>query len=157
MTVIGVTGHQVLPAVAVGTLQAGLRLELERCPAPILGLSCLAAGADQLFAEEVLAIGGRLHAVIPAADYSSTLQGSDLTAYRRLLSAADETTNLDFLESGEPAYLAAGEWIVEHCDLLLALWDSEPARGHGGTADIVAHARELGVAVHIIWPEGVRR
>src|SRR5262249_19847988 len=32
---------------------------------------------------------------------------------------------------------------VNHCDLLLAVWDGEPARGRGGTAEIVAYAREI--------------
>lgn len=157
MTVIGVTGHQVVPAIAVTTFHTALRSELARRPPPIVGLSSLAAGADQIFADEILAAGGRLHVVIPAANYATTLQDEDLTAYRRLLAAAEETTRLDFLEAGEPAYLAAGQWIVEHCDVLITLWDGEPARGSGGTADIVAHARQLGVPVQIIWPEGVRR
>jgi hypothetical protein len=33
---------------------------------------------------------------------------------------------------------------VNECDVLLVLWDGEPARGKGGTADVIAYARELG-------------
>jgi hypothetical protein len=30
------------------------------------------------------------------------------------------------------------------------LWDGQPARGHGGTADVVAYAREGGVPVKVV-------
>ena len=49
----------------------------------------------------------------------------------------------------EAAYELAGHWIVEHSDILVALWDGEPARGQGGTADIVAFAVER--ARPILW------
>ena len=37
------------------------------------------------------------------------------------------------------------------------VWDGLPARGHGGTAEIVAYARTLGKPVTVIWREGVTR
>jgi hypothetical protein len=40
---------------------------------------------------------------------------------------------------------------------LLAVWDGKPARGHGGTADVVAAAREQGRTVRVIWPAGSTR
>jgi hypothetical protein len=33
------------------------------------GLSCIAPGADTIFAETVLGLGGELHVILPAADY----------------------------------------------------------------------------------------
>ena len=43
---------------------------------------------------------------------------------------------------GAPSdYLAAGCRVAALADLLLAVWDGEPARGRGGTADVVAFAR----------------
>ncbi|MFF4619567.1 hypothetical protein [Nonomuraea jabiensis] len=47
--------------------------------------------------------------------------------------------------------------ILEDADLLFAVWDGQPARGYGGTADVVAEARRRGVPVRVIWPEGARR
>lgn len=41
----------------------------------------------------------------------------------------------------ERAYEAAGRYVVDHCDMLLAVWDGRPARGRGGTAEIIAYAR----------------
>jgi hypothetical protein len=39
------------------------------------------------------------------------------------------------------AYLEAGVRTVDECDLLLAVWNGEPAAGRGGTGEIVAYAR----------------
>jgi hypothetical protein len=45
----------------------------------------------------------------------------------------------------EEAYEATGLYVVEHSDVLIAVWDGRPARGRGGTASIVATAREQGL------------
>ena len=47
--------------------------------------------------------------------------------------------------------------MLRHADELWAVWDGKPARGYGGTADVVACARENGVPVRVIWPAGARR
>jgi hypothetical protein len=39
---------------------------------------------------------------------------------------------------------------VESSDVLLALWDGGASRGRGGTAEIVAYARERGVPVEVV-------
>jgi hypothetical protein len=39
----------------------------------------------------------------------------------------------------------------------LAVWDGKPARGYGGTADVVADAKTRGIPVTIIWPPGATR
>jgi hypothetical protein len=53
--------------------------------------------------------------------------------------------------------MAASELMLADVDELFAVWDGEPARGYGGTADVVAYARQLGTPVRIIWPRGARR
>ncbi|PMX86640.1 hypothetical protein C1X43_34300, partial [Pseudomonas sp. GW460-C3] len=50
------------------------------------------------------------------------------------------------------AYLDCGIETVNACDVLVALWDGEPARGRGGTAEIVTYARELGQPLIVIDP-----
>jgi hypothetical protein len=37
------------------------------------------------------------------------------------------------------------------------VWDGQPARGYGGTADVVAYAKRTGVPYSVIWPEGATR
>ena len=40
------------------------------------------------------------------------------------------------------AYEDVGQYVVTHSDILIALRDGRPSRGRGGTAEIVAYARE---------------
>jgi hypothetical protein len=47
--------------------------------------------------------------------------------------------------------------MLKSADLLFAVWDGLPARAFGGTADVVAHASEVGVPVTVIWPDGAQR
>jgi hypothetical protein len=156
MTRIGIAGHQDLPKAATDFIRQGIRDVLAQYD-DVVGYSSLAAGADQLFAVEVLSRGGRLHAVVPSAGYETTLDGDAAELYVRLLAAASDTTQLAFPAPGEPAYEAAGQWIAEHSELLIAVWDGLPARGRGGTADTVAYARELDREVQVIWPDGMSR
>jgi hypothetical protein len=157
MTRIGVTGHQRIPEVAESYARKEIRNLLENLNGPLTGLSSLAAGADQIFAREILDHNGRLWVVVPSKSYQSTLIGDDLLAYRELLSRATDVTRLDFSRPSEAAYYAAGRWIVENCDELVAIWDGQPAKGLGGTGDVVAYARQLGRTVRIFWPGGVTR
>lgn len=50
--------------------------------------------------------------------------------------------------------MAAGKLMVDEADELYAVWDGKPARSYGGTADVVAYAREHGTPVRVIWAEG---
>lgn len=64
---------------------------------------------------------------------------------------------MPFDESGQAAYMAASEELVARSDLMVAVWDGAPAAGHGGTADVVAYARDQGCEVLVVWPEGAER
>jgi hypothetical protein len=47
--------------------------------------------------------------------------------------------------------------MLQHSDQLWAVWDGQPARGYGGTADVVAAAHGNGLPVQVIWPPGAHR
>ncbi|MDP9110532.1 MAG: hypothetical protein M3M96_02725, partial [Candidatus Eremiobacteraeota bacterium] len=51
------------------------------------------------------------------------------------------------------AFLAAGKYLVENSDILFAVWDGEPSRGIGGTADVVSYARSAGRHIVRINPK----
>ena len=53
--------------------------------------------------------------------------------------------------------MAASKLMIETADELYAVWDGKPARSYGGTADVVAYARERGTPVRVIWPDGAQR
>jgi hypothetical protein len=162
MVRIGVTGHREIPGAARAEVRRGILAHLRggaRHASAAEALSCLAAGADQMFADLALRCGIPLTAVIPGMpDYEQRLDGEEArTSYHRLLKACASRAQMPFEPSDEDAYLAAGRWIVDHCDLLVAVWDGRPARGRGGTGDIVAYARRSGVPVAVVWSPGVRR
>ncbi|MFF5446563.1 hypothetical protein [Streptomyces sp. NPDC012888] len=155
---IGVTGHRSIPDEVLGHVRDGLRSVLEGHEGPLEALSSLADGADQIFADIALECGADLVAVIPSEDYEDAFEDeASLARYRRLRGRAAQEVRMDFAHSTDEAYYAAGTWIADSCDRLVAVWDGLPARGLGGTGDIVAYARELGKPVTVIWREGVPR
>jgi hypothetical protein len=157
MTVVGVTGHQNMPAVARDFAAARIRELLGDLGAGLVGVSSLAAGADQIFARIILELGGELHAVIPSADYEKTFDDDGARNFRTLLAQARQCDILPFPEPSESAFMAAGRAIVDKVDWLCAVWDGAPARGIGGTSDAVQYARSKAKPVKVIWPEGVTR
>jgi hypothetical protein len=101
-------------------------------------------------------LGGRLEAIIPAARYRDCLPADCRPEYDRLLAAA-AVRRLPFTVPGAESYMAASRPMIDSADELYAVWDGQPARGYGGTADVVAYARERGTPVRVIWPAGARR
>jgi hypothetical protein len=146
---IGVTGHQRLEdAAAWGWVREEIRAALRELPGPHTGLTSLAAGADQLFAEVVLEAGGGLHVVLPFEGYERKLAGGALARYERLLRRADEVEVLDGrADDAEAAYLAAGKRVVDAAERVVAVWNGRPAAGIGGTGDVVAYANSRGTPV----------
>jgi hypothetical protein len=123
----------------------------------LVGVSCLADGADQIFAQEVLDAGGRLSVVIPSTDYRDKLPEAAHATYDALISRADKTEALEYTDSTSGAHMAASRAMLDQIDQLIAVWDGKPARSWGGTADVVDEARERGIEVVVVWPEGARR
>ncbi|MFJ3520285.1 hypothetical protein [Streptomyces sp. NPDC090131] len=155
---IGVTGHRSIPESVLGHVESGLRAVLGSHEGPLEALSSLAEGADQLFAAIALEYGAGLTVVIPSGDYEAGFEDAEaLARYRGLKIRATQEIRMDFARSTDEAYYAAGTYIADSCDRLVAVWDGQPARGHGGTGEIVAYARALGKPVTVVWREGVTR
>lgn len=156
MRTIGISGHQNAPAVVWPLMER--RVVHLVGSSPFRGVSSLAAGADQEFADLVIRLGGDLVVVVPSDNYEASFELSkDRTRFEVLLDQALATVRLDYDESSEDAFFAAGRRVVDLCDLLVAVWDGLPAQGRGGTADVVAYARRQGKPVEVIWPDGVKR
>lgn len=153
---IGVTGHTNLTTVSLTLVRSAVLGVLAGVsPGELLGVTCLARGADQVFAHAVLDLGGTLHVVLPAADYRS--DQADLLAFEALLDRAATVHTMPFPRSGPAAYMAASEHMLARIDTLVAVWDGGPSAGYGGTADVVRAARELGLPVTVVWPPGAAR
>lgn len=161
MTTLAVTGHMDLAEDSVPLVRDALREVLKPYAAEgsLVGVSCIAKGSDSLFAEVVLELGGRLVAVIPSQDYRQNKVKPDHAATFDLLAeAADEVVVLPHGSANRSAYEDANRTLLQRADRLVAVWNGEPPSGKGGgTADTVLEAREVGIPVDVVWPEGAAR
>ncbi|GAA1094929.1 hypothetical protein [Nocardiopsis composta] len=159
MTRIGITGHSNLAAGAVPVVRRALGEALAPYAGNgLVGLSCLAKGADQLFAEAVLEAGGRLEVVLPSADYrEAKVAPAERDAFDGLLIRSDLVRYMPHRTASEAAYAEANAAVLAGVDRLFAVWDGRPAGGKGGTGDAVEAARSAGVPVDVIWPDGAAR
>jgi hypothetical protein len=151
---IAITGHRRLDDTMAVTAAVGSILERLARSGPLVLLSPLAEGADRLAAREILRLpGGVLRAILPlpVEDYETDFATPESrTEFRELVDRAASVEVLPPQPTRTDAYLAVGCHIVDGCDIVLAVWDGEPARGKGGTAEVVAYARSLGKPLIII-------
>jgi hypothetical protein len=124
--------------------------------APLVSvIGSLAEGADRVGAVAALDLGLDLQTVLPfprdkfEADFATP---DSRREFRDLLARASAVFEIDD-DIDDPArisgYVVAGEQILASSDLLLAIWDGEPAKGRGGTADVVFTAERAGMPC--IW------
>jgi hypothetical protein len=52
----------------------------------------------------------------------------------------------------DASYEQANRAILDRSDVVIAVWDGDPARGRGGTGDVVHDAMERGLPVIVIRP-----
>lgn len=156
---IGITGHSNLTSESVPLIADAIRAELnEHRGTNLIGVSCLARGADQLFAQVVLDTGGTLEVVLPASDYRDRKVKTDNAAtFDALLGMASRVHVMPYAESNRDAYMAASEHVLATIDAMVAVWDGNPSGGHGGTGDVVNAARERGIPTTVVWPAGAAR
>ncbi len=105
-----------------------------------IGWSSLAVGADTLFAEIAIAYGRGHVAVLPGRQYGGTFDNDEHKRFTRLLRQSRSTIRIPG-KTDEQTFKKAGELIVRKTDLMLFIWDGEPAQGAGGTGDIAAYAK----------------
>ncbi|MFI6701742.1 hypothetical protein ACIBJC_22720 [Streptomyces sp. NPDC050509] len=159
MATLAVTGHMDLTEESVPLVRAALREFLQPYRDGLVGVSCIAAGSDSLFAEVVIEVGGRLVVVIPSRDYrDAKVKPDHAPVFDRLRGAAAEVLVMPHESANRHAYEAANSVLLERADRLIAVWNGEPPSGKGGgTADVVAEAREAGLPVDVVWPDKAAR
>ena len=168
---VGVTGHrhEALPPECVARLPGQIRDALQlltRGAAAVhdrerncfaageprwVFVSALADGTDQIAAEAALELGFVLQAVLPFErdDYRKDFNGGAAAVrFDALIAKAEYVLELPGSRAHEPeSYMMAGRATVAHCDVLIAVWDGLPARGRGGTAEVVELAIKRGTPV----------
>jgi hypothetical protein len=161
---VGVTGHRTFEPGSVERLKVQVKVALGRIRTrfdqwpghrvTFTAVSPIAEGADRLVAQAVLSTpGGRLEAVLPFKDEvylqdfesdSSKAEFRDLVAQASLVVYGPEMQEATVQDPTERnrRYEWVGRYVVDHCDVLIALWDGEASRGTGGTAEIIRYALE---------------
>lgn len=155
---LGITGHRGLSR----EVEARVRAELAKVVdgydgEDLVAVSCISDGPDVWFVQAVLDHGGRLEAVIPAAEYRESLPAWHHPVYDDLMARAVDVHHTGMKESTSQAHQAGSEIVVGLADQLIAVWDGRPARGYGGTADVVAYAHSVGLPIRVIWPDSATR
>ena len=131
-------------------------------------LSSLAEGADRVVARAVLSYpDARIDAVLPLTledymedfateasrkEFAELLSRCSEPVLLRTRSIRNECGDADGqAELRKDAYAEAGRYVVDHCDVLIAVWDGELARDRGGTGEIVQYALEQNRPVLRVW------
>ena len=168
--IIGVTGHRDLRDEYIGELERRVGVVFDRIASdyltadgatPIVVLSALAEGADQLVARIALDRGALLVAPLPMpiAEYRKDYQPGSMPdaegEFDRLLARAIVIREMPFVDGNtietirtDPArralqYRETGIFIVRHCQILLSLWDGDECDLRtGGSAETVRLQRD---------------
>ena len=168
---VGITGHIFLDPDRMAELETGVARAAtfieDQFPERYLTVfSPLAIGADRLVARILLRNGAtRLIVVLPVPlddyikDFGATDEhrldygGAELRKEFRywLEERAIETIAMPRMATRGDAYLRSGCYIVEHSDVMVAVWDGKKAQGQGGTGEIVELAKKFGKPICHIW------
>jgi len=176
---VGVTGHRTERLAAAGYNEEALRESVRQvlrqiqaiarrlgrrnlgandCEPLLLVVSPLAAGADRIVAEEALKLDYKLESPLPFAreEYEKDFTVPESkAAFRHLLERATEVHVLNgSREHADQAYEAVGRSVLLHSDILIAIWNGEPAAGQGGTGQIVGESLTRRIATVWIRPPG---
>mgnify|MGYP001038509511 CR=1 FL=1 len=156
--VIGVTSHRNLRAEEIEPIRQHVRtffaqMRHELPSMPLLLLSALAAGGDQLVAQEALDAGARLLVPLPLpldmylddfTDAATRLKFETLCAQATVIPLPLPSGQVlaDLRAPGtqrDHQYARGGVYIASHCHILLAIWDGKPSPRVGGTAQTVRY------------------
>lgn len=158
MTRIGVTGHSKLTPESIPLVASALREELLGHGPDLTGVTCLARGADQVFAQAVLDVGGTIEVILPAQDYrENKVKPENREQFEKFCAQAARVHVLPHVTANRDAYADAGETLMSSVDRVVAVYDGAPPDGKGGTGDTVQAARERAIPVTIVWPHGASR
>lgn len=121
----------------------------------ILLYAALAEGSDQLVAEIALEFKNTwLHVPLPMAtgDYLRDFNSEKAQEkFQGILSRAYRVELLPASKTHQEAYHNLGIYLVEHADIILAVWNGEYNQEMGGTSEVVKSALTAGKKVYWIF------
>ncbi len=173
---IGITGHTNLDPHQIESLEQAVDeainfIEQQYSEHYLTVFSPLAAGADRLVARRLLKRkASRLIAILPVPrdEYMNDFSSSDdyqidpLGAEWRqelkywLSQKAIEIIELPPSATKKSAYIKTGNFVAEHSDVLIAIWDGNEQKDSSITAQIVAKAEVLNKPICHIWGDNFK-
>ena len=179
---VAFSGHRHLanPQQITGAIHQTLN-ELALIHPRLVGVSSAASGSDTLFAEVMLDRKYPFSLILPFHCDQFRKDFPDPEDWLRVQTLIDHAIDVEVLyqmtkdaskasdcsEDGgsaersaaqkaadATAYMDAGYRTIDRADVLVAVWDGNPGKGFGGTADAVAYARSIGQPLIIIRPDG---
>jgi hypothetical protein len=153
---IAVCGHRNLSNPR--QLQAGILTAAERIQRVLPDQqyhiwSCLAEGADRLITRILVkTLAAELTIVLPLPEpqYLKDFQTNEsIQEFNDLKQLAGKIIEPDHELLRPHAYQAANLTLIKNCALLVAIWDGKPAKGPGGTGEMVEMSRQAGIP--LLW------
>jgi hypothetical protein len=118
-------------------------------------VSMLAEGADLLGMQAGLDCGAELVGVLPFDERSyreAFASAPSRALFDNVWSKLSSIVVLGGFVGDNASYEQANRAILDRSDVVIAVWDGDPARGRGGTGDVVHDALERGLPVIVIRP-----
>ncbi len=139
---LGVTGHRDISEKTKKKIKE--EIKKLKCYGITHIISPLANGADRVVAKYAMSeFDAELIAPVPfeLKEYKKSFKDS-IKEFEDILGCI-KPKELDKLNKDKnELYQKCGEYVVDNCDILIAVWDGKKARGVGGTANIVRYAKE---------------
>lgn len=156
---IALTGHRPTklggygPSLLQNWVRENLRERIANAPGDMWGISGMALGADQWWAEELVRAGKPWIAAVPFVGQENAWPEASRRHYRDLLDLATETVVVS--EGGYAAWKLQKRnvWMVDHSVELIAVYDGTP----GGTRNCVEYAKKVGRIIDYIRPQDMMR
>ena len=156
MITIGITGHRNLKEQCVPYYRARIHdmlVSLKEKHEELLVYSALADGADRLVVEVAMELDIEYVAVLPMPKkiYVTDYDEASTYIFNMLFNKAIWVIEIPLVEENTVTSIAidseernlqyevAGQYMSDHCNILMALWDGEYSQLKGGTGEIVKY------------------
>jgi hypothetical protein len=133
------------------------KITLEQSNTEIHLLSALAEGSDQLVAEIALSYKGiKLFVPLPLPE-EEYLQGfaSDIgrKSFHELTQNAENVFTLPIQVDHPTAYDYLGNYMLDHCEMLVAIWNGKYSSKKGGTGEVVKKALQMKKLIYWLYAD----
>lgn len=152
---VGFAGHRAVPdpVAAKQVICRELELVASTVKGELVGIASAAAGGDLLFLDACREVGLRTVVLLPFPRERFGEDFDDPEEWQRACRCMDAAWWLEVSPGGESApaaYHVTAREVLEISDRMIFLWDGQPARGLGGTAESVQEAKDRGIPSRVV-------